>query len=288
MRFDSEQLRDVPGFGVAGNFAGHLEQAGEARDFVAVEAAGGAPKGIFPFYMPASGTFLAAFPLSNDRLAKPASDAPVNLQIEPEVGLLVRLERAGGAGVTAVEPLAIAAFNDCSIRRAGAAKISHKKNWGPRSKGVAATGFEVDDLAGDTEAFRLASFLRRAGTTSAYGVDSALPDYSYFGTRLLDWIRDRLNEQHGAEGTPLEDVGALLGGATTALVGIGATSYTPFGEETFLEVGDESIVVLYDSEQTTPEDVVHAVASGAEDRLPGASVLRQRVEAGPPAPLLPG
>ena len=29
--------RSVIGLGVAGNFAGHLEQAGEARDFVAVK-----------------------------------------------------------------------------------------------------------------------------------------------------------------------------------------------------------------------------------------------------------
>jgi len=40
------------GFGVAGNFTGHLEQAGEASDFVGVEAAAGAPKGVFPFYVP--------------------------------------------------------------------------------------------------------------------------------------------------------------------------------------------------------------------------------------------
>lgn len=40
----------VIGLGVAGNFAGHLEQAGEARDFVAVAVKEAiAPKAIFPF-----------------------------------------------------------------------------------------------------------------------------------------------------------------------------------------------------------------------------------------------
>ena len=43
----------VIGLGVAGNFAGHLEQAGESADFVDVVVADqNAPKGIFPFYLP--------------------------------------------------------------------------------------------------------------------------------------------------------------------------------------------------------------------------------------------
>ena len=46
-------LRQVIGLGVAGNFAGHLEQAGEADDFkdLVIKDAD-APKGIFPFYVP--------------------------------------------------------------------------------------------------------------------------------------------------------------------------------------------------------------------------------------------
>lgn len=38
------------GLGVAGNFAGHLEQAGEASDFVTVVVRDtSAPKALFPF-----------------------------------------------------------------------------------------------------------------------------------------------------------------------------------------------------------------------------------------------
>ena len=41
------------GFGVAGNFAGHLEQAGEAADFTQVKTENAIqPKAIFPFYIP--------------------------------------------------------------------------------------------------------------------------------------------------------------------------------------------------------------------------------------------
>ena len=38
------------GFGVAGNFAGHLEQAGEAADFTQVKTENAIqPKAVFPF-----------------------------------------------------------------------------------------------------------------------------------------------------------------------------------------------------------------------------------------------
>ena len=44
---------NIAGFGIAGNFTGHLEQAGEASDFKALDIKDPiAPKGIFPFYIP--------------------------------------------------------------------------------------------------------------------------------------------------------------------------------------------------------------------------------------------
>src|SRR6476619_3305751 len=96
---DIAELRSWFGFGVAGNFAGHLEQAGEAADFVNVKTEGkegSVPKGIFPWYAPGSDTFLGEFPLSNDAIVLPAeSDGPLNLQIEPEVGLACQVKWSG-------------------------------------------------------------------------------------------------------------------------------------------------------------------------------------------------
>ncbi len=87
IELDEAELRTWFGFGVAGNFAGHLEQAGEAADFVNVASEGTAPKGIFPWYAPGYDSFLGEFPLSHDAIKLPESDTPLNLQIEPEVGL---------------------------------------------------------------------------------------------------------------------------------------------------------------------------------------------------------
>jgi hypothetical protein len=284
-----DDLRDVLGLGVAGNFAGHLEQAGEAGDFVGVEAAASAPKGIFPFYVPGAAdadavpSFLGTFPLATDRVSLPAGEG-LNLQIEPEVGLLARVTYGADGAPAALRPEAVGAFNDCSIRRPGARKISEKKNWGPASKGIAPRLLPVEDLdpEGPTRTLRLASFLRRDGASAAYGVDSPVVGYSYYGEQLLAWLVDRLQHQHGSDETPLEPVGSYLaaaGSPSRILVGIGATRYTALGESTFLRDGDTAIVVVYDGERWTPEAVEQAVAAGDEAALEGASVLVQPVVA---------
>ncbi|MGQ0844047.1 MAG: DUF5718 family protein [Sporichthyaceae bacterium] len=258
-------LRRVAGFGVAGNFAGHLEQAGEASDFTNVVAAEGAPKGMFPFYVPGRSGYLGTFPMSFDRIAAPAVDG--NLQIEPEVALLCDLRYAAGR-VVEVRPRAFGAYNDCSIRREGARRISEKKNWGPDSKGLARRFVELDGFAADSNAnsYRLASFLVRDGEATPYGQDSPLPGYSYYGTRLLDWIVDRLAHQQGSDETPLEPIGDYLADAghpEAAVIGIGATRYTEFGETTFLRPGDRSVVVVYDGAHYAPGEI--EAAAGAED-----------------------
>jgi hypothetical protein len=279
---DAQDVRSWFGFGVAGNFAGHLAQAGEAADFVSVGGDDTAPKGIFPFYVPGGSTFLAQFPVSSDAIALPVSDEPLNLQIEPEAAVVFDVSYAADGSVLALAPVAIGAFNDCSIRRPGAKKISEKKNWGPASKGLAARLFPVTDLRADgaTKDLRIASFLRRDGEAHAYGQDSPVLGYSYYGDQLVDWIVERLANQTGSPETPLEDVGALLrsaGSPARVLVGIGATRYTEVGESTFLVAGDDSIVIVYDASASTPEQVADAVAAGREHDLEAASVLTQRV-----------
>lgn len=261
------EMRNWFGFGVAGNFAGHLEQAGEAVDFVNVASEGAAPKGIFPWYAPGSDTFLGEFPLSNDEIVLPGESpefsGPLNLQIEPEVGLACRVVWDGDTVVT-LQPFALGAFNDCSIRRPGAPKISHKKNWGPASKGVSSQFFDISDLTpdGPTATLRLVCFLRSDGEEHEYGVDSPLIGYSYYGEVLLDWIVERLANQKGSPDTPLEDVGALMvasGHPENVLIGIGATRYTPLGESTFLKQGDQAIVRVYDTESDAAAELRQSV-----------------------------
>ncbi|MFY9488500.1 MAG: DUF5718 family protein [Solirubrobacterales bacterium] len=277
------ELRSSFGLGVAGNFAGHLEQAGEAADFAAVDAvAPEAPKGIFPWYVPGADGFLGRFPLARNRIAKPPSSSDLDLQIEPEAALLCDATYDVKGTIAALSPRAVGAFNDCSIRMPGAKKISEKKNWGADSKGVAPEFFVANDLAADgpTSSLRLMSFLRRNTETHAYGVDSPLSGYSYYGRQLLDWLVERLVNQVGSDDTPLEPVGQYLrdaGNPSSVLIGIGATRYTAFGETTFLEDGDQSIVIVYDADHHSADSIAETVADQREHLLKRASVLSQSV-----------
>ena len=278
-----DDLGAAAGIGVAGNFAGHLEQAGEAADFVNVVAESAqAPKGIFPWHMPGRDGYLGVFPLSADTIIWPVRDHEVDLQIEPEVGAICRLTYDTDGNVTAIAAEAVAAFNDCSIRVAGAPKISQKKNWAPASKGLAARGFAVSDLdpTGGLATLRIACFMRRDGVVHEYGIDSPARGYSYAGATLIDWIIERLANQQGSPDTPLEPVGQYLrdaGCPERVVFGIGATRYTGFGESNYLAPGDESIVIVYDERATAPADVQAAVMAGNETSLAEASVLVQLV-----------
>lgn len=273
----------VIGLGVAGNFAGHLEQAGEADDFKDLAIAdANAPKGVFPFYVPGSGDhFLHTFPVSGERVRLGAEGE--KHQIEPELALLCDLAYEGSGDerrVVAVVPRLAMAHNDCSIRREGAKKISEKKNWGAETKGTSATAVEIDrfEPGGILDHYRIASFLLRDGALADYGVDSAAASYSYMYSRLLDWLVGRLNEQ--VDEGPLENIGEWIrvaGHPAQALISIGATRYTDYGESTFLERGDQVIVAAYDGRRFDAEGI-RAIARGDEATpTEGLSLLRQDV-----------
>lgn len=276
-----DRLKNVIGLGVAGNFAGHLEQAGEASDFTDVKVDDPrAPKGVFPFYVPGANQFLGTFPISSEQIRLGSDDE--KHQIEPELALLCDLEY-DGQRVARIVPLEARAHNDCSIRREGAKKISEKKNWGPETKGTAAHGIAIDRFSkgGVLDHYRIASYLLRNGALHEYGVESPASSYSYMYEELLAWLVLKLNEQ--AEGGPLENIAEWIhvaGHPKQALISIGATRYTNYGETHFLERGDEIIVAVFDGNQHDSASIQRLAANQAAtsgDPLSGLSLLRQSV-----------
>ncbi len=269
-------LRQMIGLGIAGNIAGHLEQAGEKSDFDQLQIAAGEPKGLFPFYLPGFvGNPLSLYPVSAVELQM-AEDGR-DLQIEPEVLLICDIGYDEQGHVVSLSPKFFGAFNDCSMRRHGASKISQKKNWGPNSKGIASHFIPIDtfDEGGILDRYRLASFLRRHGVVYPYGIDTPVKEYMYFHKKLLDWIIDRLNHQKD-EGV-LEDMPALLQGChypKQAMISIGATRYTLYGESTYLQQDDEVFVALYPGDHYTPDQIVGEVGKGEKW---GISCVHQRV-----------
>lgn len=276
-----EAYKNYVGFGIAGNFALHLEQAGEIEDFKSVITDDpNGPKGMFPFYIPGREGYLGIYPLSSDTIILPKEAC--NVQIEPEVALICDLTYDEQGRVTTIAPKFFGAYNDCSLRKEGVPKISLKKNWGPASKGIASKLIAIDKFeeGGVMETYRIASFLRRNGMTMRYGEDVELKGYSYFYEKLLGWMTNQINTQ-GDVG-PLEPIGSYLkeaGYPNQAIISIGATRYTHFGETHFLQEGDEIVVVVYDNALYCMNPILMMVNRGELD-VPGVSALTQKVVRG--------
>ncbi|UCN00965.1 DUF5718 family protein [Sulfurimonas sp. SWIR-19] len=259
-----KKYEEYLGLGIAGNFALHLAQAGELEEFKNIVTEDeAAPKGLFPFYLPCEKKretsrpreLLFTYPLSSTLIQLPKED--VNVQAEPEVGLLCELTYQNGQ-ITAIKPTSFGAYNDCSIRVNGAQKISDKKNWGQNSKGFASQLISIDKFeeGGVMDDFSICSFLRRNDALHPYGENVALNGYSYLYKKLTQWICKQINTQK--DFGPLEDIksyAATCNYPKKALISIGATRYTPYGETTFLQKGDELFVVLYNHKTHSLRDV---------------------------------
>lgn len=277
-----DSYKDFVGLGVAGNFALHLEQAGESADFkdVLTEDPNG-PKGVFPFYVPGREGELGVYPLSCDTILLPKEKCKV--QPEPEVALICDLEYDGEGNVTKIVPKSFGAYNDCSLRKEGAAKISHKKNWGASTKGLSDTLISIDtfEKGGVMDSYRIASFVRRDGMLMRYGEDVELLGYSYFYGKLIQWLENQINTQ--SDFGPLEPVGEYLktvGCPKEAIISIGATRYTHFGETNFLQEGDEVIVVVYDNNRYCMNPILSLANKGELTDKEGISALIQKVGRG--------
>ncbi|MCR4735719.1 MAG: DUF5718 family protein [Treponema sp.] len=294
--FDFYSTKEIPCFGVAGNFTGHLEQAGEAKDFLNVKTKEvNAPKAIFPTYIPiiASASnckeskipdFLKIYPFDCKKIIFPKGES--KLQIEPECAVIfdAKWEQCsdGNSKLVSLTPICFGASNDCSIRKEGAKKISQKKNWGESSKGYSSNLILADSFDSDSifDRYRIASFLIRGTEIYAYGEDSAIRDYSYFYKKLTDWLLEKFNGQKD-EG-PAEDIHSYLLECSCPekiMVSVGATRYTDWGQHNFLQSGDKSVVVLYPQDKYSAEEITAMVKDPAIlQQKEGISALVQTLQ----------
>lgn len=257
-------LKNIPTFGVAGNFTGHLEQAGEARDFVNVKTKEeNAPKGIFPTYLPVKSDeipdYLNVYPFDSSKIVFPNKDEKLQIECECVIACNVKWENYC---ICEINPIAFAASNDCSIRKEGAKKISEKKNWGASSKGYSDNFISIDKFSqgGILDNYKIACYLIRDNNIFEYGEDSYVKNYSYIYEKLVHWMKEKFNEQKNAG--PLEDLHSYLVSSNKPeqiMVSVGATRYTKWGEENFLKNKDKSVVILYPENKYSKDDIYNFV-----------------------------
>lgn len=258
---------DWVGLGIAGNQADHLNQAGEANDFKDVVAPDNAPKGMFPWFIQGSSTFLGVNPLSKDLIRL---NGETKAQPEPEIALIVKFQYSESSE-RLLESLSVegfTVFNDCS-RRIEAPKISIKKNWGEASQGMLDCIVPLHDFeeqGGVINQYRICCYLVREGKLLQYGLDTAVSDYCYFNEELVHWMVSQMNTQQ--EHGPLEPIAEMLKETKPSygIIGIGATCYTEFGnsESRFLLEGDRVIVTAYHSKDYSQSEVERILLNSAE------------------------
>ena len=275
--YNTENLKDYLAFGVAGNFANHLDEAGEGDEFSQIETKEkDAPKGLFPFYIPNHESFLGEFPICNESINHNDCE---HLQVEAEVALLCDFEYENGKLIDLI-PRSFSAFNDCSIRTQDGNKLSTKKNWGSNSKGLANEFIEIDNFSSDgiLNNYHICSFIKRDGILHDYGTTSAVNSYSYFFDTLKTWMIDKINSQEDCG--PLEELSPYLKNIQDSkgvLIAAGATAYAEFGKKHFLEKGDEIFIYVYNGHIHSFEDIMNDM-SGGNLHLKHCSKLHQIVQ----------
>lgn len=274
-------MKEYLGFGVVGNFANHLEQAGESNDFADITGEDkDAPKGIFPFYIPHSATTLGRYCINNQAIILP-QDLSLKVQAEPELGLECDLEYLDNK-VTKVIPRFFMAFNDASVRNdETATKLSQKKNFSDGSKAMGLK-IPIDKFCagGICDDYSIASFLKFDGKVEEYGESSELVTYSYFYEKLINWIKDKLNTQ--IEHSVLEDLREVLKEScypSKIIIAIGATRYLELAKKRFLQKGDIVSIIVFNHKKYTLERLKEIVSM---DCIPAdmedISIIRQEVK----------
>lgn len=273
-----KDLKNYLGFAVAGNFAGHLGEAGEADEFKVIKTEGkDAPKGLFPFYIKDHDSFLSTYPICEKTISTHGRETD-KIQAEPEVALICDFVYEDNKVIDII-PRYFSAFNDCSLRLQDGKKLSTKKNWGENTKGISEGFIEIDDFTenGILSKYHLSSFIKRDGVLRNYGTISAVKSYSYFFTQLKDWMIDKFNTQEDCG--PLEELTQFMGKAQEAkgmLIASGATSYSEFGKSNFLQKDDELFIYVYNARAYSHQDIINNIDSN--EKLSQCSKLHQIVK----------
>lgn len=273
-----EELKNYLGFAVAGNFAGHLGEAGEADEFKVIKTEEkDAPKGLFPFYIKEHDSFLSTYPICHKEIYTHNREED-KIQAEPELALICDFVYENKRVIDIV-PKYFSAFNDCSLRVQDGKKLSTKKNWGIKTKGISKDFIKIDNFTEDgiLNKYHLSSFIKRDGKLHNYGTISAVKSYSYFFNQLKDWMIEKFNTQEDCG--PLEELGQFMKKAEEAkgiLIASGATAYSEFGKRNFLKKGDELFIYVYNARRYSHLDIINNI--GSSDNLDECSRLYQIVK----------
>ncbi|WP_159652626.1 DUF5718 family protein [Vibrio atypicus] len=222
--------------GIIGNFSGHLSGAEQVEEQAL-------PNGIFVIDCKEERTVT-----SGETLAYPRAGDSVD--IEPEFVLRCQVEYKDGK-VNSLMTTHISIGNDVTIRNLPESeKISQRKSWGRHSKGINRHWWNVSRLspANYDESIKLISYIEREGLFHLATPAVSCTELKVFYCHLMAWMVGRINNQKD-EGMYEEILPKLaeLGYPKEMILYTGAPNYTKWGEDNFLQKGDQVHIAAYNA-----------------------------------------
>jgi len=218
----------------------------------------GNPQALVPIYIPSKkkeNHFLETFPFSHSKLQIPSFYD--NIKIEPELVLECDIKYYNKK-VHYIIPKRFTVINNSTLHRLSVHKVSHNKNWGENSKGIAKKWLHISEFetGGSLSNYNIVSFIKRNGGIENYTVDTKIESYPYLFDNLINWTIKQIKEQQDI--LSLDNITSLIqkaGNPEKFLISVGSTLLTSTGDNLFLEDRDEVFIVLYDRTKYRKESI---------------------------------
>lgn len=238
--------------GIIGNFFGHLSAAERVEEHPY-------PNGIFVIHREHAETLS-----TGDQAMYPPAGSHVD--IEPEFVVRFRVEYADGK-VSNLHPLQLTIGNDFTIRKLdGSEKISQRKAWGEKSKGINQywwdiKGFTPEDYG---QELKLVSYIERDGKMYCATPLVDCTEMKLFHQELIDWMVAQINGQKNENMyEPILPVVEEQGYPEELILFTGAPNYSDWGEENFIERGDNVHIVAFNEDKISQEEVESRFIDGS-------------------------
>lgn len=214
--------------GIIGNYFGHLSGAEKVQEHPL-------PNGIFIIHQDHKETVS-----SNGQAKYP--EAGSNVDIEPEFVVRFKVNYENGK-VADLEPLQMTIGNDFTIRKLdGSKKISERKSWGEKSKGINQLWWDMKPFTPDNygNQIKLISYIERDGEFYCSTPLVDCTETKVFCSELETWIINQINTQK-SEGMYEEILPSIVESnyPEELILYTGAPNYTKWGEDNFIKLGDK-------------------------------------------------
>ncbi|WP_375748199.1 DUF5718 family protein [Vibrio sp. HN007] len=230
--------------GIIGNYFGHLSGAENVEEHPM-------PNGIFVINREHPETLTTG---SEARYPKTGT----NVDIEPEFVIRFKAKYEKNQ-LASLKPLQMTIGNDFTIRKLdGSSKISERKAWGEKSKGINRLWWDMLDFTPENYGrnLNLVSYIEREGELYCATLLVNCTDTKVFCDELIKWVIDRVNNQK-SEGMYEEILPSVneMSFPEELILFTGAPNYSQWGEDNFVEKGDTVHIAAFQASSWSQEQV---------------------------------